>query len=331
MTRAPAPGGTPTLRAHGAADLLALVPYLLGFHPTDSLVVAGLRDARIVFLYRADLRAGPDPGRLAAALSAQVLTGVVLVGFGPDEDVGPALRRLATILTGAGQHVLDRLRATRDRYWSYVCADPGCCPPEGRTYRSTARFGAGPAELPDRAEIARRIAPVTGPERAAMSRATRGAEAHARATVDDAADPSDGVTRVIAESSAAVRTAIRRYQEDPAARLTDDEVAWLGVALSVTRVRDEAWSLADTGDPDRHRALWTDVVRRVDPAYLPAPASLLGFLCWRQGETGFGLLVLGQALAVDPGYGMALLLSQALATGMPPEAWSPAPADPDLP
>lgn len=327
MTRAPAPDEPPTLRARGAADLLALLPYLLGFHPTDGLVVAGLRDTRVVFLYRVDLRAGLEPDRVTAMLATQALTGVVLVGFGADEDVGPAVDALASALTRSGQPVLDRLRATADRFWSYACTDPACCPPEGHPYRSeriaAAAARAGLTVAPDRAALVRRIAPVTGAARVAMERATHRAEAYAQSLVDDAADPSGAVDRILAEGTTAVRTAIDRYQADADAHLTDDEVAWLGVALSATRIRDETWLLSDTGDRSRHRALWTDVVRRVEPPYLPAPASLLGFLCWRQGETALGLVVLGQALAVDPGYTMALLLTQALAAGMPPDAWSP--------
>lgn len=328
MTPAPASDEPPTLRASGAADLLALLPYLLGFHPDDSLVIAGLRDSRIVFLYRADLRDGPDPGRIVAMLAAQALSGVVLVGFGPDDAVRPALHTLASALARSGERILDRLRATADRYWSYACTDPTCCPPEGRPYQADGRIAAAAARAgltvgPDRADLLRRIAPVTGAARVAMERATHRAEAYAQAMVDDAAGPGGAVDRILAEGMTAVRAAIDRYQTDPDARLSDDEVAWLGVALTATRIRDEAWLLGDAGDRSRHRALWTDVVRRVEPPYLPAPASLLGFLCWRLGEAPFGLVALGQALAADPGYTMALLLTQALAAGMPPEAWSP--------
>src|SRR6266704_3663050 len=45
-----------SLRSVG--DLLAVVPYLLGFHPTDSAVVLGVRDRKIIFQVRGDL---PEP------------------------------------------------------------------------------------------------------------------------------------------------------------------------------------------------------------------------------------------------------------------------------
>jgi hypothetical protein len=43
MTTTPRP---PTLRVTGLADLLAVVPHLLGFHPDDSLVVLGIVHGR---------------------------------------------------------------------------------------------------------------------------------------------------------------------------------------------------------------------------------------------------------------------------------------------
>ncbi|MFD0787811.1 DUF4192 family protein, partial [Micromonospora azadirachtae] len=48
----------PRLAVRSPADLLAAVPYLLGFHPADSVVVVAMRGRRVVFAARADL---PDP------------------------------------------------------------------------------------------------------------------------------------------------------------------------------------------------------------------------------------------------------------------------------
>nr|WP_305070542.1 DUF4192 family protein [Micromonospora sp. 4G55] len=49
----------PRLTVRSPADLLAAVPYLLGFHPADSVVVVAMRAQRVVFAARADL---PDRG-----------------------------------------------------------------------------------------------------------------------------------------------------------------------------------------------------------------------------------------------------------------------------
>ena len=77
-------------------------------------------------------------------------------------------------LSGVGLQVLDALRVTDGRWWSYLCTEPDCCPPEGRRYDPTANqvtasaVFAGQVALPDRAALVAQVAPVDGPARDAM-------------------------------------------------------------------------------------------------------------------------------------------------------------------
>jgi uncharacterized protein DUF4192 len=331
MTGAPTPGDVPHIDLHGPGELLAVIPYLLGFHPTDSLVMVGLHDQRIGFALRLDL---PPHGRtlpavtlrwVLSALVAQHLTGLVLVGYGGAGPVGPPLAALADALQAAGLPLVERLRVAGDRYWSYGCTDARCCPPTGSSYEAARdRVAAeatlaGLVALPDRAEVARQLAPVTGPARVAVERARHQAQARRQSLVDTVATAELAAKVLAVAGTGAVRDALRRY-EVPDATLDDDEVAWLGLMLREQLVRDEAWRLADH-DLRRHRSLWTDVVRRVPRRDLAAPAALLGYVCWQLGDGALAGIALGRALDVDPGYEMATLLSQAVAAGVPPHAW----------
>src|SRR2546423_13084010 len=47
-----------SLRSLG--DLLAIVPYMLGFHPADSVVLFGVRTKKIIFQVRGDLPSPDD-------------------------------------------------------------------------------------------------------------------------------------------------------------------------------------------------------------------------------------------------------------------------------
>jgi hypothetical protein len=69
---------------------------------------------------------------------------------------------------------------------------------------------------------------------------------------------------------------------------------------------------------EAHLRLWSDVVRRVTGPWLPAPASLLAFAAWQDGDGTLANLALERALAADPGYSMALLLREILTAGVPP-------------
>ena len=332
MTCAPASDTTsddsaPAIRLAAPGDLLAVIPYLLGFHPADSLVLVGLHQGRIVFCFRADLADPPDPERITTMLAAQSLTGVILVGYGPAERVERPSLDVAAALRAAGLPVLDRLRTYDGRFSSDLCRDSACCPPEGLPLPASSRVAAeatvaGLVALPSRDELAEQIAPVTGHERVAMERATHRAELRLQSVLDSAASPAAAAERMLTDGLAAVRAADRHARADPGSRLTDDEVAWLGVVLAATQVRDEAWLLAER-DLTAARALWSDVMRRVTDEYLPAPAALTGFVCWQQGDGAVGMMALGRALSADPSYSMALLLSRALAGGLPPTAWRP--------
>ena len=86
--------------------------------------------------------------------------------------------------------------------------------------------------------------------------------------------------------------------------------------------RDYAWER--TGEEEWRLALWTDVLRRVEPAYVPAPASLLSFAAWRSGLGSLARVAVERALSQDPEYRMALMLDEILAFGVSPamvEGW----------
>jgi Domain of unknown function (DUF4192) len=281
-------------------DLLAIVPYLLGFHPTDSVVLLALRGRQIVFQVRGDLDSAV-PEHLAALVARQDPTSAVVLGYGGGAGVTPVVLGVRAAVESAGVPVLDVLRVADGRYWSYLCAEPSCCPPEGRPYDPAASpvtveaVVAGYVALPSREALARRLDPVGGTERSARTAAPGRA---GRDAVDDA---------------------VRRQRVG--VRLTDDEVAWLSVVLAEPPVRGYAWESVG-GDLGTHVALWTEVLRRGEPDLVLAPATLLAFAAWRAGEGAIASIALSRALAADPTDPMAVLLARALAGGLTPAQWA---------
>jgi hypothetical protein len=114
----------------------------------------------------------------------------------------------------------------------------------------------------------------------------------------------------------AVGEAISAYRGG--GRLADDQIAWLSVALTDLRVRDDAWARMDPDHKEAHQRLWTDIVRRACPEYVPAPASLLAFTAWQAGDGTLANIALERALDADPEYSMALLLGDVIDAGVPP-------------
>ena len=49
-----------------------------------------------------------------------------------------------------------------------------------------------------------------------------------------------------------------------------------------------------------HQRLWTDLTRHAQPGYIAAPASLLAFTAWQNGNGALANLALDRALADTP-------------------------------
>jgi len=77
--------------------------------------------------------------------------------------------------------------------------------------------------------------------------------------------------------------------------------AWLALVLTRLRIRDDAWARMDPGHREAHRRLWTDLVRRAQPGYAAAPASLLALTGWQGGDGALANLAIDRALADTPG------------------------------
>ncbi len=311
-----------TVIARSPAELIAVTPYLLGFHPADSLVVLGTHGRAVVFGARWDL---PPPGEddsagIARLVAAQRLEFATVVGYGPPTRVTPAVLRLAHALTVSGVRVHDALRVTDARWWSYLCDDARCCPPEGVPCRPDLPIAAeavfqGQVALPDRQALVAQVAAATGPVRDAMTAATERARARMTDLFGTDLREQRAGRSVRRAGRAAVQEAERRYRAGRT--LADDEVAWLGVLLVEVVIQDYALDRSD-GRQWRIR-LWTDVVRRVDPAYAAAPACLLGFAAWREGNGSLARVAVDRALTEQPGHSLAGLLDRLLGSGVNPQ------------
>lgn len=315
------------------AELIAVLPFLLGYHPADSLTVAGLCGPRVEFGACYDLPP-PGPGAGAAARSVaesvarQGSSSIVVAGFGPAVRVTPAVSTLVDALRRAGVRVNDALRVTDGRWWSYFCEDLLCCPPGGTpclpadsVIAAEATF-RGEVALPSRRDLVAQVAPAEGAQRVAMAEATERARKRFARLL--AGDPGGrGCARRIRHAGhLAVRQAETRYRAG--GLLDDDETAWLGALLADRAVED--YALDRIGPQEWRIRLWTDVLRRVEPAYVPAPACLLGFAAWRAGRGALARVAVDRALAVEPGHQLAGMLHQLLGFGVSPHllgaAWA---------
>ncbi|MFI6594723.1 DUF4192 domain-containing protein [Nonomuraea sp. NPDC050536] len=303
----------PRLTLASPADILAAVPYLVGFHPENSLILIGLVSGLAKVVARWGLPLPPSAlGPLSALIEREAITQAIVVGYGRGDQVTPAIDELRLVAARCGVEIDEALRADGGRYWSYICTLAHCCPPEGTPYDiSSSQVAAeatvrGLVALPDRRTLERTIAPASGPVRMAMRRATADAVADVRTRLAEAKDSNEFAAQFVAEGLVRVRAAIATHVRGD--RLDDAEAARLGLDLAVIRIRDEAWTLME----DAHAGLWKDLTRRLEPRFMPPVASLLAMASWRSGDAVLASIALERALAIDPGYSMANLLMHAL-------------------
>jgi hypothetical protein len=341
----PGPPLSDRVRLSGPTDLIAIVPYLLGFHPTDSVVVLAVRGKRPVFTIRLDLLpTGAPAGELRDLVEPvpQLLrqnraSGALIVAYGPADRATPAVAAVRAALRPTGLDVIEALRVSDGRYWSYLCANRDCCPAAGTPFdmsssaAAAAATVAGMVALPDRAALVRQVGPADEPTRRAMREATRRADVRMWSLVEEAGGPGvyddepDDEERWAAAADAVLaagRRAVARGLATHAdgGRLSDDEAAWLCLLISLIPVRDHAWQqiIDNPGDVELHKGLWLDITSRAEDELVPAPGCLLAFCAWTEGHGALASAALERVLDLDPDYSMADLLLRGLSTGLHP-------------
>ncbi len=335
---APVPDPAP-LRIRGPADLVALAPFLLGFHPAESLVMIGLDDSRVVVTVRIDLddlvtAESGDGGcpevlrSTVAAMSrggASRLAGIVFDNRATSSASAalPWLGLRAAVRTEAdrtGVAVADLILVRGGRFWSYECDDAGCCPPEGRELAeadsvvSAEATYAGMVALPDRDAVAALLDPLPMATRCVLRPFIA---AHERAAVR--AVVSGGGQRALRSVKRAIFRAARSADAIGPVGLPADDAARFGAALSGIDLRDAVWVAIDDARLDG-RELWRELGRRLPPPYDAAALFLFGWASWRAGNGALARIAAERAVDSDPGYSAADLLLAALSRGLDPRS-----------
>lgn len=122
------------------ACLLSVIPHLLGFQPVKSLIIIGTEPsshrAKVTLRYDPpDPRTADEIIRHATGiLATQHSTLAVVVGYGPSHLVAPLIDELQKSSPPVGLTLTEILRVENDRYWSYLCDRPDCCPADGTPF-----------------------------------------------------------------------------------------------------------------------------------------------------------------------------------------------------
>lgn len=317
-------------------DVLAAVPHLVGFRPTDSLVVIAVQDSdrgpRLGITLRADLPPRDERYQLAEYLvngpigrrRVQAVLVVVVGGVGRDPDTPPTAgtdpphRDLVDVVRevfgGAGISVLHatwvpevRAGVTWRCYDDDQCggsiADPTASP------LAAAFTAAGVVTLESKQDWERLVAP-EAPEILARRAARLDALYE---DLEAQRGSADGALRDLQTVLAAIR------RVDSGAPLTEDDLLRVLIAVSDHRVRDVALGTALGEWSGAAERLWTDLVRKAPEPELAEVAALLAYSAVLRGEGALANVALERIEATRPDHRLGVLLRQAMDAAITPE------------
>ena len=323
LDRKPPQGGrhglleTPTrLKVRRPDDLLALIPYLIGFHPEESLVAVFVRSGRVILAGRLDLSPDADADGLAEFIEAlanrERAEALALVAYSAASL--PTNRLLTQLMDRlVGQELIHVLYVGHGRWWSLTCAND-CCPLAGTPLDLTSHplsataVLAGLATRTNRRELEESV---DGPARDELPRLDAMVETLLadRAELDDPGDAA----RLLASM-------IDKVLAEP--NILDEESSLLlGLLVRDVHLRDLAWALLTPTNADDHVRLWSAVVAHVPPTLAAAPLCLLGMAAWLAGAGALLNCCCERLTRVDPDYSMGRVLAEISEQAIPPRRW----------
>ncbi len=313
-TKAMRPAGhaesAPAVRLSDPAEMVSMIPYVLGFTPTESIVLIALHGVRRRFgpCLRMDLVEDSADCQVQSRQVLQVVDRhgfkqVVLVAFSARPALAdPVVHLIRQGLDDRSVRVAEALRADGRRWWSYTCCDPTCCSPRGNEYDvDISRVAAeavlhGLTRAPDRDSLRALFTPAADGERLARS-----------------CSPGATVAGSVAEH---VDAALAAAPEMP-----DELAAVLLATVQDVGGRDAAWGLMRRDNADAHFELWRHVMRRAPDELMAPVGSLAAFGAWLSGHGVLASHALDRVAEVDASYSMARLLRTLLDLSINPDVW----------
>jgi hypothetical protein len=318
------------LRLRSTADVVGVIPQLLGFVPTESVVAVCLRGegGRVGLTMRFDLPTAGDAELFAQMVDTRVQLDdaerafVVVFSESPRVDDHLPHTAIAVALADTMRERLGGIvLAGSGRWWPYGCDEEGCGDPVGNPIEAAAPSAtavaaayvlAGHGVLPNRAAVATSVALELNPSgQALMRRRIKSFHRQYARTSREA-------------RRAAVCMLVERFSlrlADPRGALSPDDAAELAALCTDVVVRDQVLIRA-VDRPSREvllpvlRALVMQV-----PSPFDAPAcAMLAWVAYADGEGVVANVMVERALVTDPTYSLAGLIADALYRQVPPRA-----------
>jgi hypothetical protein len=306
-------------------DLLAAIPFLIGYHPIDSLVLVSIKEDCVGMAMRIDYPIDQSEAAFdlcATHISAEEAEGALIVAYQPHgrSDGDHVLAQTTAALSRAGIAIYESILIADGSYRSVLCHDVTCCPIEGR-----------PVPPLDSSRIAMESV-VAGHPMPFATFADLGASVRSNLLAQEEqwlervqksyVDPTDSDLNNLQRDGA---TAVIDLANDFIAHgiSTDqDLIAHALGRLSEIQVRDFALGSHDLDSADGYRRMWMHLLRSAPPGFVAPVASLAAAIAYEYGDGALARAALDRAFTDAPTYSLALLLQRVFSAGWPPQSFA---------
>ena len=294
-------------------DLLAAIPFLLGYHPENSVVLLGLNSESIDVAMRVDYPREIDLDEIELlsdhlvknGCSSAMFTAYLPTGFPGGEEFLATLQSACELRSVQVQESI----TVQDGKWRSLINPGSARPlPEISESRIAAEQVIGGKRMPLSSirEVKLGIAPLETPAKVLE-------EMERIPEIDYEGE------EINSDQRAGARATLKISKCDSEISETDPElVALVLVRLRDLQVRDFAMGLLNPENMDGLAELWLHLFRIAPAGYRAPIGSLYAQLCYERGDGGLAHRVLDRVLEDDASYSLALLLRRAFAAGWPP-------------
>ena len=304
-------------------DLIAAVPFLIGFNPTDSIVLLSLNSDAIAMAIRIDFpdQIGADELRLLTShLSRDGADSVIAIFYSSEigQSQNEIMSEVLAAITDFGLSLREVITVEQERYRSLICEDLLCCPVEGNSVpdliesRIAAEQVAAVRPIPFRTldQLIESISPIQVDQ-----------ELIKLLTKIDEIDYDQEPLELQRQGARAVNEFMAEFKTHGVVR--DKElIALLLVRLKDLQVRDYALGSVSADSLDLYFTAWRWLLRIAPKGYIAPVANLFAAVAYERGDGALAQRALDRADSDDQSYAMSKLLRQVFNSGWAPNSFA---------
>ena len=318
------------IQIDGPANLLATVPYLLGFNPEKSLVIVAVKGQhdQVVVSMTLDL---PDKiedldasfmNNLKETLKRSGADGLVAIFYVDSNPQGlKSISELLMTEISTEFHVRDILWVCDHKWASYLCSDESCCPKEGRALEIEKPSMAQKELVLARRSVASKksdlkdFLEITTVNQDLIPLISQFARQKAKSEHNQTIEKWESTQFKFLSAPKAFKEIDLKLYARLLLGLTDIPVrdALLAHHIELGQIKE---------DPNQYlfqiAQNWAQVAKVSPETFRPPICTCIAVFMWQAGEGILARSAIDFALAQDPQFHLAKLINNALDSGMPP-------------